>query len=97
MDLRQHYPDFVNFLSCWLADPTDDTLSDAELALDYIQYGIPLQAYNRLLTQSKQLLEEQPFPWEGLAAHSNRIFRDEAYAHQWLEQIVNVFEHNLPK
>ncbi|UBF27627.1 hypothetical protein K9N68_06820 [Kovacikia minuta CCNUW1] len=97
MSLKNRYPDFTNFLSSWLADPSDDMLSDDRLAVNYIQYGIPLPAYDRLLSQGKSLLQEKPFPWQEIAAHANRVFKNETYAYHWLEKIIDVFENNHPK
>lgn len=97
MNLKSRFPDFINFLSCWLADPIDDTLPDNELTLSYIRYGIPLPAYDRLLIQCKHLLKEKPFPWQEMATYANRVFKDETRAYQWLKEIVDVFEKNYPE
>lgn len=50
-----------------------------------------------LIVDGRSLLKKSPLPWQAISVSANYMFKNEKEAFEWLKNLLNKIEENLPK
>jgi len=84
------------YLAAQFADADLLGQTDEQAAVDGIS-AAKQAAYRKVLTQGRAVLALSPFPWQRVGDYANRVFADEAEAHQWLTHVMDLLDDALKK
>jgi hypothetical protein len=87
-----YYVDLEFFLSAYMKTPDCSGFPNIESAIEYyVRYNKP-QEIQKVISQGRIKLDENPFEWKSIRECTERFFKSAEQARQWLEKVISMLE-----
>lgn len=89
---KEQYPELNSFILCFL-EQSYENVDDEAIVNKYLN----LPEDKKIIEQAHQVLMKSPFPSEAIQDISNRFFKNEEEARDWLVSVIQLLKTRTAK